>query len=76
LKEELEKLIEESFRYDPCYLPAVLKLSTELKGEKSERLDNILEDTLSEFSISREDFQKYIDEHRLELEAEARKLNF
>jgi len=75
LKDALEKLIEESFRYDPCYLPAVLKLSTELKGEKNERLDNILEDTLSEFSVSREDFQKYIAEHRGELEEEARKLN-
>ena len=76
MKDKIEKLVEENFKYDPCYLPAVLKLSTELKGEKNQRIDNLLEDTLSEFSISHEDFQKYIDMHRSELEEEAKKLTF
>lgn len=76
MKDKIEKLVEENFKYDPCYLPAVLKLSTELKGEKNQRIDNLLEDTLSEFSISHEDFQKYIDTHRCELKEEAKKLTF
>jgi len=75
VKDKIERLVEQNFRFDPCYLPAMLKLSTELKGEKSGRLDGILDDTLSQFSISHEDFERYIDEHRGELEQEARKLN-
>jgi len=66
----------DNFRYDPCYLPAVLKLTSELKGLKDERIDNLLDDTLSEFSISHEDFQRYIEAHRGELEEEARKIEF
>ena len=76
MKDKIAQLMNENFRFDPCYLPAVIKLSTELKGEKLENLDNLLDESLSEFSISHEDFQRYIDRHRCELEEEARKLSF
>jgi hypothetical protein len=76
LKDKIDELVLKNFRFDPCYLPAVLKLSTELKGEKIDRLDDLLDQSLSEFSISHEDFQRYITEHRCELEEEARKLSF
>jgi hypothetical protein len=75
LKDKIDQLMNENFRFDPCYLPAVIKLSTELKGEKLENLDNLLDESLSEFSISHEDFQRYIDQHRCELEEEARKIS-
>lgn len=76
MKDKIDDLMERNFRFDPCYLPAVLKLSTELKGERIDRLDDLLDQSLSEFSISHEDFQRYINEHRGELEEEARKLRF
>ena len=75
MKDKIDQLMNENFRFDPCYLPAVIKLSTELKGEKLENLDNLLDESLSEFSISHEDFQRYIDQHRCELEEEARKIS-
>jgi len=76
LKDKIDELVGKNFRFDPCYLPAVIKLSTELKGERTERIDDLLDQSLSEFSISHEDFQRYIDAHRGELEEEARKLSF
>jgi hypothetical protein len=76
LKDKIDELMEKNFRFDPCYLPAVLKLSTQLKGEKIDKLDDLLDESLSEFSISHEDFERYIDAHRGELEEEARKLSF
>ena len=76
MKDKIDELLGKNFRFDPCYLPAVIKLSTELKGEKTDRIDDLLDQSLSEFSISHEDFQRYIDTHRGELEEEARKLSF
>ncbi len=74
-EEKIKKLLEENFRFDPCYFPALVKLSGELKGTKDQKLDEILEDTLSEFNLSREDLDKFIDQHRSDLIEEAKRIN-
>jgi len=74
-EEKIKKLLEENFKFDPCYLPALVKLSGELKGTKDQKLDEILEDTLSEFNLSKEDLDKFIDQHRSDLIEEAKRIN-
>jgi len=54
----------------------LLKLSCEIQGKNPEPLGEILEETLSEFSLSKEDLNRYIEAHKPELMEEARKFSF
>ncbi len=74
-EDKIIKLVEENFRFNPCYFPALVKLSGELKGTKDQKIEEILEDTLSEFNLSREDLEEFINQHRSDLIQEAKRIN-
>jgi len=76
MTEKIDRMLESNFRLDPCYVPALLRVSTELKGARDNHLDELLEGTLSSSNLSQKDLETYIDMHREELEAEAKKLVF
>ena len=76
MADKIDKLLENNFHFDPCYLPALLKISTELKGAKNQLLEDILESTLSSSNLSQEDLENYIKEHEPELVEEAKRLGF
>ncbi len=76
MADKIDKLLESNFRLDPCYVPAMLKVSTKLQGSDDAHLDELLEGTLSSSNLTRQDLETYIDLHRDELEEEAKRLVF
>ena len=66
MKAKIDELLQDNFHLDPCYFPALLKVSTELQGRQDGRLEEILESTLSESNLSQEDLENYIREHKPE----------
>jgi|GEM_PF-3180558 hypothetical protein len=76
MADKIDRILQNKFRIDPCYIPALLKLSSELKGEPDEKLDELLESTLSESNLSQEDLESYIKMHKPELMEEAKKIIF
>jgi len=73
-KDKFKKFFEQNFKFDPLYFPALIKLGAELSGSNDQKLDEILEDTLSEFSLSKEDLESFIKKHKDELIKEAKRL--
>jgi len=74
LPDKVDKLLESNFHFDPCYLPALLKVSTELHGGRDDHLEELLESTLSESNLSDEDLKRYIEDHKQELLEEAKRI--
>jgi hypothetical protein len=74
MPDKIDKLLASNFHFDPCYLPALLKVSTQLRGGADDRLEELLESTLSESNLSQEDLEQYIEEHKTKLVEEAKRL--
>jgi len=71
---DAKQQLKTDFHSDSCYLPAMLKISTELKGNPDDNLEELLESTLSESGRGLEDLENYLREHKKELVEEAKRL--
>lgn len=52
------------FELDSLYMVAMMKIQQELNRVKTDRLDDLLEASLTELGIERRDFDRYLSRNR------------